>query len=270
MIALLVTDVLQKSELDRFLIYSDKIFTDNSDINYLDKNLLYEANSLENILKKNNISSVILLKKSEKIKLLNLENVETKCNLVCLTDKNWIIKVPRFFSNNCNKKSDSCQNIILTQDNKIEIPILDDELEHLKTLYRDKKYQNFVVESEKWIFHNLGKNDIQVMLRYYCGLIYYFKLGNIKKSLEHLGISIILNPHMPELWCAWGDILLDKKMYEKSKIIYKNAIIAKNQRNIFDRFPLWLSRNSEYPQAMHQKINESVKKIKTIKSIYDF
>jgi hypothetical protein len=75
---------------------------------------------------------------------------------------------------------------------------------------------------------------------------------------------------MPELWCAWGDILLDKKMYEKSKIIYKNAIIAKNQRNIFDRFPLWLSRNSEYPQAMHQKINESVKKIKTVKSIYNF
>lgn len=270
MIGLLITDVLTSQETSYFSKFSNKIFTDNRDVNFLDHTLLNDANSLENLLNQHNISCLLSIKKNEKIKVLNLENIETKSNRVCLTDKKWILKAPRFFSNKTNKAAAICQNIIITQEEKIEYPILDDDFHILKNLYKEKKYQQFVVESEKWIFHNLEKTQKQLMLRYYCGLVYYFKLQNIKKSLEHLGIALLINPGMPELWCAWGDILLDKKMYEKSKYIYKNAIISQKARNIFDNYPLWLDRNSGYAENMYKKIKESVKNIKTVRSIYDF
>ena len=132
--------------------------------------------------------------------------------------------------------------------------------------------QEFIddIESEKWIFHNLNITSKQVMLRYYCGLVCHFKLKNTKKALEHLGVSIFLMPSMPELWCAWGDILLDIKQYEKAKHIYKNANIVKKHRNIYDRFPLWIKKNEDYAENMYRLVSDTLQGIKIIKSVDNF
>ena len=87
-------------------------------------------------------------------------------------------------SNNIKKTAEQCQQIVVSTDKKIDNPVLPFELNFLKEIYKKNDFAKFVLESEKWIFHNLNITSKQVMLRYYCGLVYHFKLKNTKNSLK--------------------------------------------------------------------------------------
>jgi len=93
---------------------------------------------------------------------------------------------------------------------------------------------------------------------------FFFKMQNLKKSLEHLGVAIFLAPSMVELWCAWADILLDNKFYEKSLAIYKNAMIVKQKRDIFDTQPIWIDRNEDYAKKMYDSVKKTISNIKIV------
>lgn len=270
MIALLLKEIHDTKETEYYKQFSEKIFTTNPNINFLSFEELKNQNILQKLLEKHKIQGILVLEKNEKIKLLKLEDFTNRSDYICVSDKNWVNKELRVFSNNIKKTAEQCQQIVVSTDKKIDNPVLPFELNFLKDIYKKNDFAKFVLESEKWIFHNLNITSKQVMLRYYCGLVYHFKLKNTKKALEHLGVSIFLMPSMPELWCAWGDILLDIKQYEKAKNIYKNANIVKKHRNIYDRFPLWIKKNEDYAENMYRLVSDTLQGIKIIKSVDNF
>lgn len=268
MIALLIAEISEPRELEYYKSFSNKIYTTNKDINYLDKNILSNSVLLENFIHTNKLDGILYLKSEEKIKLFDFSDFSNRSQNVCISDKKWIVKEKRLFSHKINIHSDNCQSIILLNENKtFEHPIIDNNLHSLANEYKNKNYRGFVIEAEKWLFDNAHKGYNQIMVRYYCALVYYFKLKDLRKSLEHIGLALLLAPSMVELWCAWGDILLAEKQYEKALSIFKNAVLVKKERNIFDNNPIWIERNEEYSQSMLEKTERLVKNIMIITNV---
>jgi tetratricopeptide (TPR) repeat protein len=265
MIAILIDQLTNPSQEIYFKKFSDLIVTTNPDYKYLDIKTLTDRNLLEKYCYQNKIDGILKINANETIKHISLDNFDLKTNFVCVSDGIWIKKQKRFFSNRLLFKEQSSQQILIhNSDTKFKSPILDNSLKDLINLYQKKDYKKFVLESEKWVFHNSTENQNQIMIRYYCSLIYNFKLNNIKKSLEHIGIAIFLAPSMCELWCAWGDVLLDNKFYEKSLQIYKNAITVKQNRDIFDTQPIWIDRNEKYAEKMYASVKKTIDSIKIV------
>jgi len=265
MIAILIDQLTNPSQEVYFKKFSDLIVTTNPDYKYLDIKTLTDRNLLEKYCSQNKIDGILKINPNETIKHICLDNFDLKTNFVCVSDGVWIKKQKRFFSNRLLFKDHLSQQILIhNSDTKFKSPILDDSLKDLINLYQKKDYKKFVLESEKWVFHNSTENQNQIMIRYYCGLVYNFKLNNIKKSLEHLGIAIFLAPSMCELWCAWGDVLLDNKFYEKSLQIYKNAITVKKNRDIFDTQPIWINRNEGYAEKIYASVKKTIDSIKIV------
>ena len=265
MIAILIDHLKDPSQEVYFKKFSDLILTTNQDFKYFDSKILNDKNSLEKFCSQNKIDGILKVNASESIKHFSLDDFEVKTNFVCVSDGKWIKKQKRFFSNKLLYKNQSSQQIILQDTSvKFKSPILDDDCKDLVSIYEKKDYKKFLLESEKWIFHNSKEIQNQVMIRYYCGLVYNFKMQNLKKSLQHLGVAIFLAPSMVELWCAWADILLDNKFYEKSLAIYKNAMIVKQKRDIFDTQPIWIDRNEDYAKKMYDSVKKTISNIKIV------
>lgn len=270
MIAIIIDELKNPEQEKYFKQFSDITYSTNKDFNFLDPKLLKNEKELGLFLKQKKIQGILQVKAAEKIKLLNLEDFSEKTQFVCVSDNVWVQKKQRFFSSFVTNKKLVCQSIIIQNEtNSFPHPLIDDKFEDLISFYKKKEYKKFVTESEKWIFHNSKQNQKQVMLRYYCGLIYNFKLNDFRKSLEHLGIAIILAPYLPELWCAWADILLDRKYYDKCEEIYSCACKIKTERDIFDLYPMWIDRNDLYAEKMLKSVQDTLKNIKIFKSGMD-
>lgn len=265
MIAILIDNFTNPSQEASFKKFSNHILTTNKEYKYFDIKTLSDKSKLEKYCVQNKIDGILKVNSQEEIKHISLENFELKTNFACISDGKWVKKQKRFYSHKLLYKQQSAQQILLKNSTtKFKSPMLDDELKDLIKIYQEKDYKKFLMESEKWIFHNSTEIQKQVMIRYYCGLIYNFKMNNLKKSLEHLGIAIFLAPSMCELWCAWGDILLDNKFYDKALQIYKNAIIVKEKRDIFDTQPIWIERNEEYAKKMFDSVKKTIESIKIV------
>jgi len=268
MIALLIDEIGNSISLDYYKQYSGRIFTTNKDINFFDKKILGNQVLLDQFLASQRIDGLLLLKEHEKIKLFDVSNFKTKSPLVCVSNKKWILKQKRLYTKRTNLFFDECQSILLVDEKtQLKQPFIDGNLISLIKVYQDKNYKQFVIDSEKWLFDNQNKIYEQIMVRYYAGMVYYFKLNNINKALEHLGIAILFCPQMPELWCVWGDILVDSKQYEKALEIFRNADHVKKHRNIFDNYPLWLDRNESYAESMIVKLKKIVQTIQIVTTV---
>lgn len=267
MIAILINKLTNPEQEKYFKQFTDIIFSTNKDFKYLDLSVTKSKKTLESFLRAKKIDGILMVDPDDQIKLFNLENFDSKTNFICVSDGVWVQKKSRFFCPFVTNQIPLCQSIIIqTAKNSFKHPIIDDTFEKIKELYRKKEYKKFVIESEKWIFDNSKENNKQIMLRYYCSLVYNFKLNNLRKSLEHIGIAIMLAPFMSELWCAWGDILLDKKLYDKSEAIYRCACSIKDSRDIFDLQPMWIDRNDLYPNKMLDTVRQALTNVQIIKN----
>ena len=270
MIAILIDKLTNPEQEKYFSQFTDIIYSTNKDFKFFDSKLLKNEKEFELFLKQKKLTGLLKVEANEKIKLLDLDSFTEKTNFVCISDNVWVQKKLRFFSPFVTNKKTICQSIIIqTETNSFTHPLIDEKFDDLISIYQKKQYKKFVTECEKWIFHNSKQNQKQIMLRYYCGLVYNFKLNDLRKSLEHLGIAIILAPFLPELWCAWADILLDRKYYDKCEEIYSCACKIKTDRDIFDLYPMWIDRNDSYAEKMLKNVQDTLKSIKIFQSNID-
>jgi len=202
----------------------------------------------------NKLSAVLFLNDDEE--LLHLDKSFTS-KYICLTDGEWILKTNRVFSHNSKPNT----NPTIVKTSKIPNgPKIDEAYTEFLKIYQEKNYSKFVVEIEKYFFHYPNMIPKSVILHYYAAVVYFFKLRNIKKGMSHICQGLIAKPSMSELWCLWGDVLVESKKYSEAYHIYDTAISAGKQRNIYDELPVWLKKYEEYPQEMKSKIKNLIDK----------
>lgn len=244
--AILLPNVSNKELVDDCHQFCDLVITYTKDELFSD-----------DFLPKNKLDFYLLLKEGEQIKFCESLSPDNK---VFITDNNWLIKQKRTFTLN-PFASDSSGGIVIIQSlNKLHQPFI--EQENLKSIYLQKKYEMFVLETEKYLFDNFKKTF--PFLRYYLSLVYFFKLNNGNKAQTHL--SILLNEHkyLAEAWCLLGDILIASKKHFDAIKAYENAIIYGKKRNIYDGDPMWIPKYDIYPKEMLAKIQNLIDNTKIL------
>ncbi len=215
-----------------------------------DKNCNEENYSL--FCAQNNLDSFLLIEEDEEIKHFDSS---FSFNYVCLTDGEWIAKPKRIFNYKSNYTFQGMP-CILKKTNSLKGIKVDESFSFFKNLHLEKQYKQFVLEIEKWFFHNVTNYSKNVMLRYYAAVIYFMETKNIKSGLVQLSQALLSHPQHSELWCLWGDHLVQSKRYHEAYHIYDTAIIAGKYRNIYDENPVWLKKYDTYPQDMMLKIKK--------------
>lgn len=213
------------------------------------KTEIYEQFCLDN-----KFDGLLFVEQDEEIKHFDSNG---NFDYVCITDGDWIIKPKRYFS--CNQKySNIGMPSILKKQAQLKGIKLDDSFSFFKNLYEQKNYNQFVVEVEKWFFHNIKNYSKNIMLRYYACVVYFIKFKKTKEGLIQLTQGLLGHPQYSELWCLWGDYLVENKRYHEAYEIYDSAIKAGKQRNLYDDNPVWLKKYDQYPSEMMQKIKKLI------------
>lgn len=238
--AILVPNVSSKEIIDNCHKYCDLVIT------YTKDEIL-----MDDFLPKNKLNFYLLLKENEEIKFCESLSPDNK---VFITDSNWLVKQKRTFSLNSFATDDSGGVVIIQSHNKLSGPFI--KQENLKSIYLQKNYELFVLETEKYLFDNFQKKF--PFLRYYISMVYFFKLQNGSKAQTHL--SVLLNEHknLSEAWCLLGDILVSTKKHFDAIKAYENALIYGKQRDIYDGNPMWIPKYDIYPKQMLQKIQNLI------------
>lgn len=193
----------------------------------------------------------IVLQQNENIKAM--ESLE-KCNFSCLSDGDWLIKENRIY----NYKSSEKSPILIVKNDAFDYPLILQQ--NLKQLYVAKKYQEFVMESEKHIF----SHGSYVMLDYYLSIVYFFILGKHKEAQDKITKLLYAKPTFAEGWCVLGDMFLSQRRNGLAKQAYENAIIKGKDRDIYDDDPVWLKKYDEYPKEKLSKIENLIANIQIV------
>ena len=193
----------------------------------------------------------IVLQQNEYIKAM--ESIE-KCNFSCLSDGDWLIKENRIY----NYKSSEKSPILIVRNDAFDYPLILQQ--NLKHLYVAKKYQEFVMESEKHIF----SHGSYVMLDYYLSIVYFFILGKHKEAQDKITKLLYDKPTFAEGWCVLGDMFLSQRRNGLAKQAYENAIIKGKDRDIYDDDPVWLKKYDEYPKEKLSKIENLIANIQIV------
>jgi len=212
---------------------------------YIFENIEQEEQKISQIMIENNVSKMLFLNGDEEIRFLDFK---TASNIVSVTDSEWIIKRNDFVSSDGYGNSPT----ILKTKTNIKQPVINKKV---SSFFQKQEWEKFLLEAEKWIFYNSVLSPDFVFIKYYLALTYYFKMKNSSKAIEHLTVCLAYKPEMSELWCLWGDMLLDMKKYMDALKIYKNALYAGQKRDIYDEYPMWIKKYKEYPESMIDKIN---------------
>lgn len=245
--AILIPNIASKEIIDSCQKFCDTI------VLYTKEDVLNEK-----VIPKNKIAFYLLLKENEEIKFCDDLRMDSK---VFVTDHEWMIKQKRIFHNNeAEKYLDDGNPIIIKTKNKIYGPFINDE--KLKKLYVEKRYEEFVMEAEKFIFDNYSKNF--PFIRYYMAMIYFFKLNNPEKTQQHLSLILNSYKYMSEAWCLLGDILIESKKHFDAIKAYENAIIYGKERNLYDGDPVLLKKYNKYPKEMLDKLNNLISNTKVV------
>lgn len=207
----------------------------------------------------NDFDNLIFLEDKEEIKYLDKT---FSYNYTCVTDSEWIIKPKRIFSLSKKNPTPSSKPTIIKTNKKISGPKLDDYFVLFKKIYLEQSPAEFVIEVEKWFFHNPQSTNINIMLRYYASVFYFFKLKNNKQGMAQICQSLLTHPQHSEIWCLWGDVLIEMKKYHEAYYIYNTALEAGKHRDIYDVNPVWLKKYNEYPNEMILKIKNLINNIK--------
>lgn len=243
--AILVPNVSDQQIIDSCHNYCDTVIT------YTKEDILQD-----DFLPKNRIHYYLLLKENEEIKFCESF---AQNNKVFVTDGNWLIKQKRIFTLN-KLSSDDGSTLIIQSKSKLHGPFINNE--NLKNLYLQKKYEDFALETEKYIFDNFDKS--YPFLRYYLSMVYFFKLNNPNKSQVHLSLLLNEFKYLAEGWCLLGDILVTSKKHFDAIKAYENAIVYGKNRNIYDGNPVWITKYGSYPQSMLNKIQNLINNTKII------
>jgi tetratricopeptide (TPR) repeat protein len=219
---------------------------DNDDI-------LLEKTTAE-FCKQNELDAVLIINDDEEVKYLDKS---WELPYVCLTDGDWIVKPKRSF---CFNKMDIKSNkpTVIKVNKLPTAPKIDETYQEIILPYKEKNWNKFVVEIEKYFFHNPIMIQKSVMLHYYASIVYFFQLKNYKKGLSHICQALVTHPHMSEIWCLWADYLVETKKYSEAYQIYDTALTAGKNRNIYDSNPVWLKKYKDYPESMKGKIKKLI------------
>lgn len=210
---------------------------------------IFEFTNTEELQDKN--KKFIVLQQNEHIKAM--ESLE-KCNFSCISDGDWLIKENRIYNYINLEKSP----ILIVRNDVFSYPLILQQ--NLKDLYVAKKYEAFVMESEKYIF-NYGS---YVMLDYYLSIVYFFILHKQKEAQSKITNLLHVKPSFAEGWCVLGDMLLSQKRNGLAKQAYENAIIKGKDRDIYDNDPVWLKKYDEYPKERLSKIENLISNIQIV------
>lgn len=252
--ALILRNSTDKQKIDNLKRFScDVLFSTNFD----NIEQCTEEN-YKHFCEENKYESLLILNEDEDIKFFDSS---FSFNYVCITDGEWIIK-PRRVYNICQKYSLEGMPCILKKNNALKGIKVDESFEFFKKLYQEKQFKQFVLEIEKWFFHNFKNYSKNVMLRYYATVIYLMKLNDARSGIIQLTQALMSHPQHSELWCLWGDHLVQSKKYHEAYHIYETALSAGKLRNIYDENPVWLKKYDVYPKDMMSKIKHLCEKTK--------
>lgn len=210
---------------------------------------VFEFTNVEELLKEQ--SKFVVLQQNEHIKAM--ESLE-KCNFSCISDGDWLIKENRIY----NFKSIEKSPILIVKKDVFHYPLILQQ--HLKDLYVAKKYNEFVMEAEKYIF----SHGSYVMLDYYLSIVYFFILQKHKEAQAKITNLLHRKPTFAEGWCVLGDMLLSQRRNGLAKQAYENAIIKGKDRDIYDDDPVWLKKYDEYPKERLNKIDNLISNIQIV------
>ena len=222
-------------------VFSDIIFDNDNAIN--DEQCLHFCND-------HDLDALVFAKPSEEIK-----RIDDSVNFpyICVTDGEWIIKPKRIYRKDTKFSCDGVPCIFKNK-NLIKGPKIDESFADFINIYLSKNYKDFVVEVEKWFFHNVKNYSKNVMLRYYVAVTCFLKTNNTKQGMIQLCQAMLSHPQYSELWCLWADFLIENKRYHDAYHIYDISILAGKHRNIYDENPVWLKKYDSYPNDMKSKI----------------
>lgn len=117
-------------------------------------------------------------------------------------------------------------------------------------LFRNQKYDEFLKVSDKIIFLDNKVKISTIMHRYYYSLVNLYHKKNAKLALQNLAICLSNNPLMAEFWCLAGDVYYFLSKFKEAIILYENAMVLGNNRNIDDAWPMDIGKYKEYPEKM--------------------
>lgn len=225
-----------------------------------DKNNDTTESQYESFCVENSLDALVFVNPDEEVKHIDMS---VNFPYICVTDGEWIIKPRKIYRKD---KKFSCEGVpcIFKSKNLIKGPKIDDSFINLKNIYTSKNYKEFVVESEKWFFHNSVNYSKNVMLRYYMAVACFLKTKNTKQGMIQLCQALLSHPQYSELWCLWADFMVENKRYYDAFHIYDIAIITGKNRNIYDENPVWLKKYDAYPKEMKNKIVTLLDEIKVM------
>jgi tetratricopeptide (TPR) repeat protein len=205
--------------------------------------IFVDTNSEERILQKYNIDYYLHLLENEEIVFCKSFDNNTK---TFISDGNWMIPSNRIYPER-PRNGNPC---VIKTNKFIELPFIENN--QLKTIFQEKNYSEFVLESEKFIFENPRYND--KFLEYYMSMTFFFKLNDYKKAQLYLSRFINMNLNFAEGWCLLGDFLIHMKKNVEAIRAYENAMEYGKKRDVYDGLPICLKKYISYPQEMLSKI----------------
>lgn len=125
-------------------------------------------------------------------------------------------------------------------------------------LFRNQKYDEFLKSSDKIIFLDNKAKISTIMHRYYYSLVNLYYKKNAKLALQNLVICISRNPLMAEFWCLAGDVYYFLSKFKDAILLYENAMMLGNNRNIDDAWPMDISKYKEHPEKMIAKCRKLI------------
>lgn len=167
-----------------------------------------------------------------------------------ITDGNWMILENRIYP----KPTEKSEPIVIKTNKYLEMPFMSNK--KLINLFKEKKYEEFSIESEKYKFEN--EFNMDVFTDYYLAMTYFFKLKNLPQAEKTIAGFINKNLNFAEGWCLLGDMFVHNKRYIEAMKAYENALEYGGKRNIYDGQPICLRRYTVYPNEMLKKIKQLI------------
>lgn len=120
-----------------------------------------------------------------------------------------------------------------------------------------KQWKPFLNKAEYYLFQE--KEDVMpvTMTRYYMALVLCYVFSEFDAATQYILACIHTRPLMAEYWCLLGDIFYKKKVYEKAKTFYQNAIDLGKHRAV-DEWPTEIAKYRKYPQEMIQSCRDII------------
>lgn len=118
------------------------------------------------------------------------------------------------------------------------------------TLLALKRYEEFQVASQYYMFLDSKPSVSTVMNRYYYALVQVLK-GKVRPALQNINLCLSARPLMAELWCLIGDVYYHHMNNAwAAKEFYENAILLGSRRLKGDKWPMDISKYHDYPSEM--------------------